>query len=356
MTPTRAGDYTDDELRRLLDSALDGDNDIDAERGRDATGASPVSESMPAATDARPRTLADARAILGAMQREGRLQVLDGADYRGCTQETRTIEELLADDSDSALTPQIEKLLTSQKGTSAHDHKGTSDCDRENAVNPCPSTASHHLSASQSDQDFSALIPSPNSDPTSPPEPTDSPIANPKTRLPRIRTRWRAVPVPGKLALWEQAILEGAGGFAFTLNASHDVCDQARHDPKGPADFMRRRISRHLRHTLGHVPDFWILVEASPGRHFHLHGAIEAAGKHTIEGALKGAAGEVPDNFKNRVLRAERLKPGWTAYSVKSMTRNYRELAGKLIACTRPLNARAQKLYGDQRAAFLEAR
>jgi hypothetical protein len=100
-------DASDAEIDQLL-QRLDGANPSPTQNAQDAP---PVSESMPAATAVPPRTLADVRAILGAMQREGRLQVLDGADYRDCTLNTRTIEELLADDSDAAPTAEIEELL-----------------------------------------------------------------------------------------------------------------------------------------------------------------------------------------------------------------------------------------------------
>jgi hypothetical protein len=67
---------------------------------------------------------------------------------------------------------------------------------------------------------------------------------------------------------------------------------------------------------LGQVPEFYFWPELSPTERLHIRGAIKI-GESDLENtraALKAAAGSVPDNFKNKVLVMDKLRPEWFAY------------------------------------------
>lgn len=147
--------------------------------------------------------------------------------------------------------------------------------------------------------------------------------------------------------------------YALTLDLSAGVEAAAMTSTKGPADYLRRKITGMLRQ--GAATPFMFVVERAPrdGR-LHLHGSIglDAADEQEVRSVLKAVGGPYPRDFEGLALRMpvvahERDAVRWAGYMGKALSKT-RMLHGRSpVATTHRVIREARRLHALHRAMLL---
>lgn len=179
----------------------------------------------------------------------------------------------------------------------------------------------------------------------------------------RALPSWEYAGVRLKLSCYARAVFASSGGLAFTLN----LCPANEHKAKTlGADWLRKRITRHLEAALGDR-GVVLVLEATHGRkdrgkaagcvpnRIHAHGIIEASSNDiaAVEGALKAAGGRwAHPRGSERQVDARPLTDadGWVRYILEDQAHT-RRVTGhdRLVSVSRSLTAPGKAVLEDLR-------
>lgn len=255
------------------------------------------------------------------------------------------LDELVADDADASKTVTAE-LSDTPKPPSKRVTGGPRSSDRKDQKTLRTIAAFQFPAGSP---DFSPLVAAPNTFQTA--YPSHLPTPNNDNHLPVwAKTRGRV-----KLAAANEAMEylrePGMRPFSFSLNLTPEREGEALRHPKGFTDYFKRQIERDLKRAGVDLPYWWFAVDVE-GDRLHLHGGMLAriVDLEAIWFALCRSGGDqIGPGARYQLDMKPRCDWGWGQYAIRNHGKVRRIIGDHVVSISRPLNAKAEWLYGEYR-------
>jgi hypothetical protein len=185
----------------------------------------------------------------------------------------------------------------------------------------------------------------------------------------RVPAEWRDICDLQKADYLHEALKMLGPVHSLSANLSPDIEAKALAQANA-LDWLRRRISHHLKTALKRQVEFWIVPEEGDHHRLHLHGEIgvDASEAESARKAIRKACGEWKETRQHQVHTSLEPDAGWPGYVMKDawkMTPYFRNLferansrkgvrfQGGVLSKTRKLGQQAEKLYTGDRDRYL---
>jgi hypothetical protein len=182
-------------------------------------------------------------------------------------------------------------------------------------------------------------------------------FSSPPAKSHRVTALWRdATPrLRGEFAHYE--LYRHGDVYAMSANLSAEIETAALREGERAKRYLAKRISYHLCSALGRTSQFWFVLEETPERRLHLHGAISCNGNElgAVSRALQAAGGKWEASGRQFQVC---LKPDpdnyWVTYAfkgcgVRTLRRFHPSWRDDPLFVTQDLKRRSEALYEETR-------
>jgi hypothetical protein len=152
-----------------------------------------------------------------------------------------------------------------------------------------------------------------------------------------------------------------AGNVLTSAAFGDHVLDAAKANGRGIADYLGKRIRRHLSKEFGRVVEPIVVLDASPSDRLHAHGSFVLANDNEpskAKAALRAADGKLEGmGAQHQVdVTLQWWNDGWATYLFDRPGKARKLTGGAFYFMPNSLRRRAQELYGLDRDLRLLSR
>jgi hypothetical protein len=146
---------------------------------------------------------------------------------------------------------------------------------------------------------------------------------------------------------------------AFTFNLTPDAIADAKRDPAGFLDPLKRRFDRELK-QLGLSLPYWFAIDIDDDGRPHIHGAflppaISLSMLRKIRGLMKNGWGKWEGPGKHKQVRFQTLySDDWATYCIRNRRKVQKAIGPRSFTITQPLGRDARWVYGEIRRIMRE--